>query len=32
MMKILAFIIDPKLIRQMLDHLEPKARPRAPPG
>ena len=24
-------VIDPKLIRQILDHLEPKARPRAPP-
>jgi hypothetical protein len=30
-MKILAFIIDPKLIRQILDHLLKRARPRAPP-
>ena len=29
--KILTFIIDPKVIRQILDHLEQKARPRAPP-
>jgi hypothetical protein len=31
-MKILAFIIDPKLIRQILDHLDQRPRPRAPPG
>jgi hypothetical protein len=30
-MKILAFIIDPELIRQILDHLHQKARSRAPP-
>jgi hypothetical protein len=30
-MKILVFIIDPKVIRQILDHLEQKARDRAPP-
>jgi len=30
-MKILAFIIDPKVIRQILDHLDNRARPRAPP-
>jgi hypothetical protein len=30
-MKILAFIIDPKVIRQILDHLDSRARPRAPP-
>jgi hypothetical protein len=30
-MKILAFLIDPKVIRQILDHLHGKARPRAPP-
>jgi hypothetical protein len=30
-MKILAFIIDPTVIRQILDHLDEKARPRAPP-
>ena len=31
-MKILAFIIDPKVIRQILDQLENSARPRSPPG
>jgi hypothetical protein len=30
-MKILTFIIDPKLIRQILDHLDRNAPPRAPP-
>ena len=30
-MKILAFIIDPKIIRQILDHLDSRPRPRAPP-
>jgi hypothetical protein len=30
-MKILAFIIDSKVIRQILDHLHRKAPPRAPP-
>jgi hypothetical protein len=30
-MKILTFIIHPKLIRQILDHLHRKAPPRAPP-
>jgi hypothetical protein len=30
-MKILAFLIDPKVIRQILDHLDPNARPRDPP-
>ena len=30
-MKILAFITDPKVIRLILDHLDQKARPRAPP-
>jgi hypothetical protein len=30
-MKILAFIIDPKIIRQILDHLDKRASPRAPP-
>ncbi len=31
-MKILAFIIEPNVIRQILDHLETGARPRAPPN
>lgn len=31
-MKILTFIIDPKVIRQLLDHLQQKARHRAPPS
>jgi hypothetical protein len=31
-MRILAFIIDPAVIRQILDHLDPRASPRAPPG
>ena len=30
-MKLLAFIIDPAVIRRILDHLERKAPPRAPP-
>jgi hypothetical protein len=30
-MKILTFIIDPKIIRQILDHLDSRPRPRAPP-
>ena len=30
-MKILAFITEPRVIRRILDHLDPKARPRAPP-
>jgi hypothetical protein len=30
-MKILAFIIDPRLSRQILHHLDNSARPRAPP-
>ena len=30
-MKIIAFISEPSVIRRILDHLEPKARPRAPP-
>ena len=30
-MKMLAFIIEPHLIRKILHHLEQKARPRAPP-
>jgi len=30
-MKILTFITDPKLIRQILDHLDKKLAPRAPP-
>jgi hypothetical protein len=30
-MKILTFIIDPKVIRQILDHLQNTPRPRAPP-
>ena len=30
-MKILAFITDPAVIRRILDHLERKTRPRAPP-
>jgi hypothetical protein len=30
-MKLLAFIIDPAVIRRILDHLEHKAPPRAPP-
>jgi imidazolonepropionase-like amidohydrolase len=31
-MKILAFIIDSKLIRQILDHFNQRPRPRAPPS
>jgi hypothetical protein len=31
-MKILALITDPKVIRQILDHLDQRPRPRAPPG
>jgi hypothetical protein len=31
-MKILAFIIDPKLIRQILDHLDKRARPSSSTG
>ena len=31
-MKILAFIIDPKIILQILHHLDQKARPRDPPS
>jgi hypothetical protein len=31
-MKILAFIIDSKLIRQILDHINQRPRPRAPPS
>jgi hypothetical protein len=31
-MKILTFITDPKVIRQILEHLDQKARPRAPPA
>jgi len=30
-MKIIAFITEPAVIRRILDHLERKARPRAPP-
>jgi hypothetical protein len=30
-MKILAFLIDPKVIRKIPDHLDRKPRPRAPP-
>ena len=30
-MKIIAFISEPSVIRRILDHLERKARPRAPP-
>jgi len=31
-MKILTFIIDPKIIRKILDHLDQRARSRAPPS
>jgi hypothetical protein len=30
-MKLLAFIIDPAVIRRILDHLDHQAPPRAPP-